>query len=175
MTRVLATPPADEPVSLAEAKAHLRLTQDDEDGMISRLIVAARRLVEAQTGLVLIRQGWTVSLVRWPDDRVIRLPLAPLISIDAVSTGGAALGASHCEADTVAGEIRLLRGAIPPAGAVTVSLTAGFGAANDVPAPIRQALLMILAHLYEQRGTDHPPPLPLTLRALLAPYREVRL
>lgn len=175
MTRVLATPPADEPVSLAEAKAHLRLTQNDEDGMISRLIVAARRLVEAQTGLVLMRQGWTVSLARWPEDGTIRLPLAPLLSIDAVTAGGVALDASRRDADTAAGEIRLPRGAIVPAGTIAVSLTAGFGAASDVPAPIRQALLMILAHLYEQRGTEHPPPLPLTLRALLAPYREVRL
>lgn len=175
MTRLLVTPPADEPVSLAEAKAHLRLTQDDEDAMISRLIVAARRLVEAQTGLVLIRQGWTVRLARWPDDRAIRLPLAPLLSIDAVTAGGVALDASLLVADTAAGEVRLLRGAITPAGAIMVSLTAGFGAADDVPAPIRQALLMIVAHLYEQRGSETPPPLPLTLQALLAPYREVRL
>ena len=158
MTRVLATPPADEPVSLAEAKAHLRLTQDDEDGMISRLIVAARRLVEAQTGLVLMRQGWTVSSARWPEDGTIRLPLAPLL-LDRRGHGrGRRPGCIAPDADTAAGEIRLPRGAIVPAGAVAVSLTAGFGAARDVPAPIRQALLMILAHLYEQRGTEHPPP-----------------
>jgi uncharacterized phiE125 gp8 family phage protein len=131
--------------------------------------------VEAQTGLVLSRQGWKVSLARWPEDGTIRLPLAPLLSIDAVTAGDVALDASRLVADAAAREIRLTHGAIAPAGAITVSLTAGFGTADDVPAPIRQALLMILAHLYEQRGTEHPPPLPLTLRALLAPYREVRL
>ena len=58
MPSILVTPPALEPVSLAEAKAHLRVGHADEDGLIGALIAAARRLAESQTGLCLVAEPW---------------------------------------------------------------------------------------------------------------------
>ncbi len=59
---------------------------------------------------------------------------------------------------------------------ITIEVTAGFGPlAIDVPEPLRQAMLQLVAHWFEHRGNASPPPLPLTLEGLLRPYREVRL
>lgn len=59
---------------------------------------------------------------------------------------------------------------------VAVTVTAGFGAAAaDVPEPLRLAIRLMIAHWYEHRGNGEAPPPPLTVAALLAPFREKRL
>ena len=70
MTRISA--PAAEPVTLAEAKAHLRVVDAVEDTLISGLIKAAREEVEAATGLALISQNWRLYLDCWPPSGLVR-------------------------------------------------------------------------------------------------------
>ncbi len=188
MASVLVTPPAIEPVSLAEAKAHLRISHLDEDALISTLIVSARRIVEARTGLVLIEQDWTCYLDDWPEDGVIAIPLAPVSAVDEVSVFGendiaAAIDPAHYYVDVASRPPRLLlRGsrvwARPGriANGVAIAVKAGFGvSASSVPEALRQAILQLVAHWHEHRGHAEPPALPLTLDTLLQPYREVRL
>ena len=74
--------------TLAEAKAHLRVTHGDDDAYISTLIKTARQSIEAQTGLGLISQGWSVFLDDWPDNGVIELPLAPILDIADIKVYG---------------------------------------------------------------------------------------
>ena len=85
MTAALLTGPALEPVSLAEAKAHLRLDTDDDDQLVTAAIVAARVHVEAATRRALIEQSWRVYLDAWPRKRIVPIPVAPLIAVDAVT------------------------------------------------------------------------------------------
>ena len=59
MALVMTAAPAAEPIGLAEAKAHLRIDADDEDTLLTALIVAARLFVERTLGLALITQGWS--------------------------------------------------------------------------------------------------------------------
>jgi uncharacterized phiE125 gp8 family phage protein len=61
---------------------------------------------------------------------------------------------------------------------VKVTWVAGYGATADaVPPSIRSALLMLVAHLYDNRSAANAgnitSELPFTVAALLAPYRRV--
>lgn len=188
MPSILITPPAVEPVSLAEAKAHLRVVSADEDQLIAALIDSARRIAEARSGLLFIQQTWKAYLDDWPPGGVIDLPLAPVSSVADVAVLGeddiaAIIDPAHYFADTASRPARLvLRGsrawARPGrvANGIAITLNVGFGAAaTAVPAPLRQAMLVLIAHWFEHRGNADPPPLPLTVDSLLAPYRELKL
>lgn len=62
----LITPPAEEPITLAEAKLHLRDPVDLEDSLISGLIIAARQKCESWLRRTLITTTWELSLEGFP-------------------------------------------------------------------------------------------------------------
>lgn len=66
MSWEMLTPPASEPVTVAEIKDHGRIDGTDDDTYLGVLITAGRELVERSTGLVLIDQGWRLTLDTWP-------------------------------------------------------------------------------------------------------------
>lgn len=188
MPSILTTPPAIEPVSLSDVKAHLRLSQNDDDALLGTLISAARRRIEAETGRALIAQGWSCYLDDWPGTGLVDLPVAPLIAVTGVTVYGdddtpASIDPAHYYVDTVSLPPRLaLRGSRvwPPPGraanGIEIALTAGFGTtAASVPDDLRNAVMQLVAHLYENRGTGEEPSLPLTIAAAIARYRVVRL
>lgn len=188
MGAVLLTPPASEPVSLAEAKAQIGVAHGDDDQLIAALVAAARRVVEARTGLVLMAQRWLCWRDAWPADGVIALPVAPLRAVEEIGVHGeddarAVIDPAHYIVDAASLPPRvLLRGSrLWPApgralNGISIEVAAGFGtAAADVPQPLRQAVLLLVAHFYAQRGDEPGGGLPLGLGALLDPYRMVRL
>jgi uncharacterized phiE125 gp8 family phage protein len=184
MSLVLTTPPASEPVSLAEAKLYLRVDDAADDDLISKLIVAARKHAEASCGIAMIAQGWSVYFDGWPG-RSVALPLRPLIAVEDVWVYGeddiaAAVDPAHYFVDAAAHPPRLVlrdNRIWPrpgrPANGVEIALTAGYGAdAEDVPQGLRSAILRLVAHWYENRGDER---IPLGFELLLQPYREMRL
>jgi uncharacterized phiE125 gp8 family phage protein len=190
MTATLITPPAIEPVSLAEAKAHLRIENDAEDALLDATISAARLYIEHATRRTLIAQAWRIWRDFWPTSRIVEIPLAPLISMDAVSVFDEAgdeveLGENVYEIDTIStpGRIRLI-GNLPTPGrelnGIAIDVTAGYGdEADAVPAPLRQAIFQLVTHWYEDRSAvayDRARGLaPLSVDALIAPYRVLAL
>jgi uncharacterized phiE125 gp8 family phage protein len=188
MPSILVTPPAAEPVSLAEAKAQLRVGHNDEDGLISALISSARRVTEARTGLLLMAQVWTDFRDSWPADGVIELPLWPVRVVDELAVFGeddqkAPIDPAHYVVDTASRPARIMLRSSrqwPRPGrrlnGIGIRLQVGYGtAADSVPQPLRQAMLMLVAHWYANRGDDAPPPIPASITGILALYREVRL
>jgi uncharacterized phiE125 gp8 family phage protein len=186
MSLVLNTPPAVEPVTLDQAKAHLKVDSGDDDALIAALISAARARVEWHMGRALVTQGWTLWLDDWPCDGVAEIPLPPLQSVASVTLYGrddaaTVLDAAVYQVDAVSqpGRVALKPGAgvftdLRCINAVAIAFTAGYGDASAVPAPVVQAILRILAQLYVHRGDDAPPLDGATL-SLLAPYRMVNL
>lgn len=191
MALVLTSAPEIEPVSLAEAKAHLRVDGTAEDALISSLIITSRLHVEAALGLALITQGWSQVLDAWPPGGIVKLPVRPIRSITHVRLYGPdesaeTIAAATWRLDAAGVPPRLVREGRttwpPPrrsANGIDIAFVAGYGDhASDVPAPIRQAVLLLVAHWYEYRmpidiGAAHAP-IPHMVSELLQPFRMVR-
>jgi len=181
----LNTPPAAEPVTLAQAKAWLRVDTGDDDALIASLISAARARAEWHTGRAFVTQGWTLWLDAWPAGACAEIPLPPLQGVTSLTMyarddSAAVLGAGAYTVDAASqpGRVMLKQGmALADSraiNAVAIAFTAGYGAANAVPGEIVQAILLIVAALYAHRGDDTVPT-PDAALALLAPFRVVKL
>ena len=110
MALVLTAPPATEPLTVAEAKAHLRIGHAEEDAMVASLITTSRLHVEAALGLALIDQDWSYTLDSWPDGHVLLLPLRPVRAVT-----GVRVTTSDGSIDTLPADRYLLDGAaLPP-------------------------------------------------------------
>ena len=192
MALVLTSGPATEPVTVAEAKAQLRIDGNAEDTLLASLLITSRLQIEASLGLALITQTWRQTLDGFPGCGTIELPVWPVQSIDAVRVAAAdgsfsAVAAAAYEQDVASRPARIVRsaaGAWPATGKVSngveITFTAGFGdTAADVPAPIRQALSMLVAHWYEHRDPTEiggsAPGIPAAVSGLLEPYKVKRL
>ena len=188
MPLILQTPPAAEPVSLAEAKSHLRVAHSNDDAYIDKLLVAARRLVEARTDVRLMAQDWSLFIDRWPDDGVISLGLSPVSVVDDIITYGesdtpATLDPAHYYLDAASRPARVVlrdgRNVAPPGrrlNGIEVRFTAGFGTtAASVPQELTQAIQLTVAAWHDNRGDGDGGSLPLAAAELLSAYRLVRL
>ncbi|KNY17647.1 hypothetical protein AKG11_08515 [Shinella sp. SUS2] len=189
MTIAELLPPTVEPVTLAEAKAHLRLDAADEDALVSALIRAAREYLEATTGLCLITRSLRLYLDDWPETRVIQIARGPVQTIEMVTVYDAtglpvAADVTGYRLDGAARPARLLLPARPDTdralNGIEIDFTAGFGESGaNVPDGLKRALLMHVAAMFELRGVlspvDQPGTVPAGYDRLVAPYRLRRL
>lgn len=157
-------PPQQEPVSLDEAKAHLRVTTTDEDAYIASLTTVAREWCEGFQQRAYITQTHKLTLDRWPRGCAIYLPRPPLQSVTSIvytDSEGAqyTIEAESYIVDTDAepGRIVLAYGAswpsvtLRPAAGVEITYVAGYGDASAVPQKAKQAILLLVGHFYEHR------------------------
>lgn len=159
----LVTAPASEPLSQATAKAHCRVTSAAEDDLFDRLIVAARRHIESTYGLALIDQTHKATLDAWPV-RGLELTPYPVSALSSVKVwNGTTLVTQTASLYQLLpgrpGRVVLADNATPAVpgrtrAGIVVEFVAGFGADDtDTPEDVTQALLMLIAHWYENRET----------------------
>jgi uncharacterized phiE125 gp8 family phage protein len=161
MPASLITAPAEEPLSLADARAHLRVDHNDDDLLISGLIRAAREAAEARTGRALVTQQWRTTASAWSDE--ITLQPAPLVSVEEITYLDAAgtrqtLAESSYQVvtDTLQGSVCPAYGESWPSaraepGSIRISYTAGYGNASAVPQSIKVWMLLVIGTWYGQR------------------------
>jgi uncharacterized phiE125 gp8 family phage protein len=174
MGLTLVTGPAEEPVSLEEMRLHLRVDDlGEEVTHVAELIRSAREYVEEWVGCQMVTAVWKLTLNHFHDPRhaykdcetgwTIRVPKWPLQAVSAVTyldVQGATqtLATASYLVDSVRRPGRLF----PAYGlewpetydvpnAVSITFTAGFGAADAVPRLLRQVVKLLAAHDYENR------------------------
>ena len=182
----LITPPAIEPVTLEEAKAHLKIDTTDDDTLITALIAAARARAEWHTGRAFLTQSWVLWLDCWPERNCVEIPLPPSQAVTqlttyAVDDTATVLDASLYQVDAASAPARVtlkspaLAANARALNAIAIAFDAGYGDhASDVPQAIRTAILEIVADLHANRGDASLDP-PQAALALLAPYRIFKL
>jgi len=187
---VLKTGPASTPITLAEAKSFLRIDSDydDDDNYITSLINVATGVVEEFTRRRLITQTFNIFHDEFPP--YIDLQVGDVASVTHIkyydeSNVLQTLAASNYDVDTKIRPGRIYQsedGDFPNTfdrpNAVEVEFIVG-GAASDIPAPIIQAIYIIVGRYYENRqdvvtGTIARE-LPLMVDNLLTPYRLLEL
>ncbi len=166
------TGPTFEPVTLAEAKSHCRVDISDDDALITSQITAARAYLEHTFGRAIAAQTVLLHLAAFPGvcrtnpRGAIKLPRPPLASVTHVkyydgSGTLTTLDSSAYQVDDVRepGELVVAPGVDWPeaqedrVGAVQVTYVAGVATAGAIDPRIKQAVLMLVGHWYENRET----------------------
>ncbi len=164
MTLKLVTAPAAEPITLTEAKLHLRVEHTVDDDLITALIQAARERAEHLLGRALITQTWARVLDAFPPNE-IELGMPPVQSITSVvyidgDGDSQTMASTDYSLDTTTAPGWLLMAeslsawptTLDTANAVTVTFVAGYGASGaSVPAAIRAWMKLEIGTLYKHR------------------------
>ncbi|WP_374349166.1 head-tail connector protein [Chitinimonas sp.] len=180
MAYQLVTQPTEEPISLAEARLHLRIDDDltADDTLISALIVAARQFAENETRRALVTQTWRLVLDCFPGQASYTVPLRPfglppnaillercpvksVQSIRYLDMGGIwqTMSPADYTVDLTSEPARITpcfgkiwQPTLPQIGAVEVVFVTGYGTAAEVPAALKSWMKLRIGSLYEHRG-----------------------
>ena len=174
----LITPATEEPVSLNEAKLHLRVDTNDDDALIASLITAARQAAETLTGRQMVTARWRLVLDRFPRAACMessnaqsfslpahavllaKCPVQAVISIQYLDMTGnvQVLPEGDYVVDSACEPARITPGfgsnwpaALPQMGAVTVTFDAGYGLASAVPEGLKSWIKLRVGSLYAHR------------------------
>jgi uncharacterized phiE125 gp8 family phage protein len=164
--------PAEEPITLDEAKLFAHVDHGAEDDLIDSLIGAGRRRCEKVSWRALVTQTWLLTLNNWPRPmwgreyvprRIIPLPKAPLVSVSGITYvdyGGVTQTLSpslyKVDATSEPGTVSEAYGQFWPAArteaaSVQVTFVCGYGGADAVPDDIKQAIKSFVHYCYRHR------------------------
>jgi uncharacterized phiE125 gp8 family phage protein len=167
--------PDSEPVLLADAKNHLEYTGTAKDRYITSLIKSARKMCEAYSGLSFVTQTRRVKLDYFPCSKLyIELPYGPVQSVESFTyqkddgTTRTLVSGTNFVLDTHSrvarvypinsdGEIDVWPTDLKNVPhAITIDYNAGYDDVSyePLPEPIKQAILMQVASMFENRQDE---------------------
>ncbi|NBQ69143.1 MAG: hypothetical protein EBU46_10035 [Nitrosomonadaceae bacterium] len=158
------TPPATEPVTLAEMKLHSRIDGLEDDDLVNGLITAARMHLEQAANMKLITQTLTLSIDDFPASGILYLdgPVQSVTSIEYYDLDGnlQTWDSELYQVDTTANPARIMPAYdetwpdyLDDYNSIVVTYVAGYGDATAVPAILKQAIKMLVGHWYANRET----------------------
>jgi len=160
MTTRLITPPASEPVALADIKVQLRVDGTEDDVLLNSLITAAREQCEHILKRSILPQTWELVLASFPCEK-IKLLNPSIISItsikyiDATTANEVTLSAGQyvLDKDAEPGLVYPATGASWPntlclTNAVRVRYQAGYADEASVPASIKNWITLAVSEMY---------------------------
>lgn len=166
--------PTQEPVTVAEAKLHLRIDHSADNDEIASFIKTVRRLTEEYCSKRWVEQTLRLTLPAWPCNGIVRLPVEPVKSVASVKyldadgvlqtisntlyqtwldgsppiiAPGSPVARNVCWPTLQTGDIAPIR----------IEFTAGYGSAASVPDEVKTAMKLWLTYWYENRGDGRDP------------------
>lgn len=169
-----------EPISLEQAKAHLRIEEfSEQDDLIAGYIIAAREMVEAEAGQIFARRAMSQSFDGFQNITLDAWPIVTdqPVTVSYLDSSGSSVATTGFRLSAGTRPARIYAGAssfptpYSVAGAVTVSFTAGYAAA-EVPERAKQAMLLLIAHWIDNPSAvttnknEQPTEIPLGVKSL---------
>ena len=149
---------ASEPVSLAEAKAHIRVSNSNEDTMISAMIESAREYCENWCGKSFAQKEVVVFISEIDDRREFDLPQNPVESVDEVvrvaQDGTETALTLNGDYFVIGLNKKMIRTESAFTSESTDSLKVTFTTKNECPPGIKHAILKIVAALWQNRSVS---------------------
>jgi uncharacterized phiE125 gp8 family phage protein len=191
LTETTVVPTASLPI--AALKEHLRLGAGfampaGQDDLLESYLRAAIAAIEGRIGKALIQRSFEWSIEDWRDPEGQALPIAPVSAIQSLTlyavdgtptvippTAFALAADIHRPRIESVG---LTLPQVPTGGRASIAFDAGFGLTwTEVPADLRQAVLLLAAEFYEHRHDDGTSSkgLPFAVVALIERWRQVRV
>ncbi len=182
--------PAELPVTLAEAKAQANISHADDDTLITSFIEAATAVLDGYSGVLgrcIVSQQWRQDFTDWAWRLRLPFPDVSSVTITYEDQDNQAQTVSADDYEVIEdarGSVVVFRDAFEEPGLyddkvapVHVAFTAGYGDAADVPANIKAAIKLLVAHFDANReavGTGVSfEELPMGVQYLANPHRRV--
>lgn len=185
---VQVTAPAALPVSVAEAKAHLRIDHIDDDALLEDLLASAVDHLDGYAGILgrcMVTQTWRQDFQEW--DWRLRLPFPNLSSATITYRDAADIEQTVSAADyeivgDARGDVIVFKDAFSEPSTyddvfapISVTFTAGYGGAADVPQDIKTAIKLMVQLDYDQPEPQKAMAIQQAIRAKIEKHRWVRV